>query len=180
MSNPTQQLLDLAAAHQGGVTDYRLHKLSGFAQNTVSKWRVGKAHMSPQAVTRFCDLAGIKDVTRWQALIGAERESGPEGDFYRALRDELTLSTKAGKPPRGGLIDALVRSIAGKAAGILLAGFVALSPSHDARASENTAPARTALPAATSQGLYITLNRRWRRIMRWLVYPFPALVPAHA
>jgi hypothetical protein len=178
VSNSTQQLMDLAAVHQGNVTDYRLHKLSGFAQSTVSKWRVGRAHMGPAAITKFCELAGIKDEMRWQTLIGAERETGPEGDFYRTLRDELTLSMKAGKPVKGGIIDALVRSIAGKAAGILLAASLGLAGVNDARASGNTALSSHSPAEAGGRGMYIMTNRRRgqdrrrrRRILRFSASP---------
>lgn len=172
MSNPTQQLMDLAAAHQGDVTDYRLHKLSAFAQTTVSKWRVGRAHMGPAAITKFCELAGIKDEMRWQALIGAERETGPEGDFYRTLRDELTLSTKTGKPIKGGLVDAMVRSIAGKAAGIALASFMAMTAANDARASVNAALSQHHSPAAASgQCILCNIRRRGRDRRRRSLFP---------
>lgn len=142
METASQRLLDAASAANDNASDYRLAKLSGFKQPTVSGWRTGQVHMSPSAVLKFCELAGLKDVMRWQVEIGCEREPGPNGDLWRSLRDELTLSQEAGKPVRGGMLDSLYRTIAGKAAATIGAVLAAAMLAHP-----EPAHARTECPA---------------------------------
>lgn len=169
--NSTQQLLDLAAAHQGKVSDYRLAKRSGYAQNTVSKWRTGRAAMSPSAIKVFCGMAGIQDVARWQVLIGAERDVGVDGEWFRDMRTEIEAAERDGKPIAGGIIEAFIRSI--KAASVLLGSLAMLAHVEDARAagilvvSEHPAPAAAA--GDLTENIHYAKYASWlARARRWL------------
>jgi len=163
MTTATTRLLDALRAAQGNCTDYRVSKLLNLDTAAVSKWRVGKGHMSIATIARVCELAGIPDQTwDWQIRIGAERELGPDGDLFRDALKDLERVRAGAEPAPGGLL-AWARN-GGRAAAImafaLLAGGV-LFPAKEALAASVTAG-----PAACH--LYILLNRLWRHRRRRL------------
>lgn len=55
----TVELLDAARRHQGDVTDYRLAKLLGKPQATISNYRTGRTLPENPIAMRLAELAGV-------------------------------------------------------------------------------------------------------------------------
>lgn len=160
METATTRLLDALRASQGGITDYRAGKLLQVSTSTVSKWRVGKGHMSTANVQRACELAGL-DVWEWNLRIAAEREQGPDGDIYREAVADLERVQRGEDPSPSGLFALLTR---GTRAAAILAALLFASP-HTNTGVSGVAHASELEGDAPS--LYILLNgilRAFRRL----------------
>jgi hypothetical protein len=108
-----------------------------------------------------CQAAGIKDVFRWQALVGAEREQGPEGDYWREIRDDFARIDAGRQPKKDGYLYTLIHGLRGKVASILLAGLVGVGLGA-LPAQRVTAATSEAAP----QSVYYDKSRR--KLRRWL------------
>lgn len=162
MENATTRLIDLISAANANCTDYRVGKLLEVSTSAVSRWRTGVGHMSEANVTQACKLAGIKDVFRWQAFVGAERELGPDGDHWREIRDDFLRIDAGRQPKKDGYLYSLVHGLKGKVASMLLAGLVGVGlgalPAQRVRAAET---------GDQPQSVYYGKSRRgWRRLRR--------------
>lgn len=80
----TTQLIELAKqclALKHGLTlpmsDYRLGKLLGIKQSTVSNWRVGRSHIGTEFAALFADACGLSPEYVY-ACIQRERADTPE------------------------------------------------------------------------------------------------------
>ncbi|MDN3544647.1 helix-turn-helix domain-containing protein [Kinneretia asaccharophila] len=70
----TVQLLDIARAHQGGVSDYRIAKLIGINPNAISNYRTGRSVPAEPIAMRLAEVAGVDPAEAIFAL-NAERAS---------------------------------------------------------------------------------------------------------
>lgn len=171
----TVRLLDALRASQGQCSDYRVAKLLRVGEPTVSRWRNGRAHMSPENIEKACELAGL-DPWEWNLRIAAEREHGPAAEFCRQALRDLDSVRATGQMSASGIVAELTRR-ASRAA--ILAGVVIAACFAHPEIARAGAPS----PAGSDAGsMYILLNRirtAWRRLNRqlarvasWLP-PFP-------
>ncbi|HEY0955930.1 MAG TPA: hypothetical protein VGE36_14295 [Roseateles sp.] len=73
----TVELLDAARRHQGDVTDYRIAKILGVPQATVSNYRTGRTKPINSIAMRLAELAGFDPVEAMVA-VNLERADTPE------------------------------------------------------------------------------------------------------
>lgn len=142
MNTETLRLLALVQKANGHCTDYRAAQLLEVTSATVSKWRVGRSHMGPAAIVKACKLAGEPNVARWQIFIGAEREVGPDGDWYRDLRADMLKAEAGEKPAKDSSLSVLLRGARTRTAAAILAviallGLSGLSPENKAFAASS-------------------------------------------
>jgi len=90
----TTDLLDLAKARAGGVSDYRLAKLLEVEQVTVSNYRTGRSQPKNPIAMRLAELCGLDaaEVVLW---VNLERASS---DSDRAVWQMLLARLKASNP----------------------------------------------------------------------------------
>lgn len=155
MRTASQNLLDHVSAARGGISDYAIGKLLKVSSAAVSRWRVGHSHMSEANITAACALLGKRtDVGRWQIMIGAEREKGPDGDYYRAMRRDFEIVERGGKLPSDSMLRIFIDGLRGRVAGwavaaMLTAGMIYAPP-------ENTAFAATFDASSAGRDMYYT------------------------
>jgi|GEM_PF-5665690 len=147
MATATQQLLDLVRVAQN-CTDYRAAKLLGISDASVSRWRTGGGHMSAGTIVKACNLAGEKNVGRWQIFIGAERELGPDGDWYRDMRADMLKAEAGEKLDKSSSLSVLLRGLRTRTAAVILSaammlGLSGLSPENTAFAASSGADANS-------------------------------------
>lgn len=90
----TIELLDLAKARAGDVSDYRIAKMLGVPPGTVSNYRVGRSRPENPIAMRLAELCGL-DVVEVVAWVQLERA---KSDLDRELW-QLVLSR--GRKPKG-------------------------------------------------------------------------------
>lgn len=75
----TIELLDLAKKRQGNVSDYRLARLLGVTQPTVTGYRQGRSRPAASTLARLAELCGIdpRAVLVWIEVERAERAKDP-------------------------------------------------------------------------------------------------------
>lgn len=66
------ELLEAFKASQGGLSDYRVAKLIGVAQPTITKYKQGMAPISAEKVLLMCKIAGFDEVD-WLLRLYLER-----------------------------------------------------------------------------------------------------------
>lgn len=92
------ELLDMARARQDNATDYRIAKILGKPQATVSNYRTGRTKPTNSIAMRLGELAGV-DPLEAAASINLERATDPEDrEFWELLLQRLA-SPKRGKKP---------------------------------------------------------------------------------
>lgn len=180
MRTASQDLLDQVSAAQGGISDYAISKLLRVSSAAVSRWRVGHSHMSEANITAACNLLGrYPNIGRWQYLIGAEREKGPDGDYYRAMRRDFETLDRGGKLDKNSPLRIFIEGVGGIVAGWAFAAMVA--------AGTIFAPAGNQASAASFNSSanihYASYGRRRRRSLRaWLrfftIFPVATLATA--
>jgi transcriptional regulator with XRE-family HTH domain len=155
MSTATQRLLDLIkTAH--GYSDYRVAKEMGVTSSSVSRWRTGHGHMSAANVVAACELAAEKDVFRWQMFIGAERETGPEGDFARRMVDDFERAARGELLSEDSWLRILIDGLPKHAAALLVAALFGLT-------GFSADSARAAAPLDVRDTVYYDKSRRLPR-----------------
>jgi predicted transcriptional regulator len=81
----TLELLDALKASQDNASDYRVAKLLGVTQQTISKYRVGQSPISAEKMIIACELAGL-DPVEWLIKLQAERaKCDAEKDIWNGL-----------------------------------------------------------------------------------------------
>jgi hypothetical protein len=175
MPNTTQRLLDLVSeANANCSSDYRIGKLLGVSTSAVSRWRTGVGHMSQGNVVAACKVAGIRDAWRWIVFVGSEREQGPDGDFYREVREDFEALERGGKAKKGGYLHMLIHGLPKNVASVLLGTALALGLAALPAQRVAAAPSEGGTP-----GMYIKLTRRWmvrRWLLRWLGISIPGRI----
>lgn len=68
----TRELLDALKATNGGLSDYRVAKLIGVPQQTITKYNNGERPLSPEKVLFICELIGF-DGLDWLLKLYRER-----------------------------------------------------------------------------------------------------------
>ena len=68
----TVELLDAFKAAMGGISDYRVGKIIGVSQPTVSGWRNNACPISPEKMLIACEMAGL-DAVEWLLSLYRER-----------------------------------------------------------------------------------------------------------
>ena len=91
------------------VTDYRLGKLMGIRQATLSSWRSGRTHIGTEFVRKFADACELPEAYVY-ACVQSERESNPE------VKSVLANIAKQYAPRVAGALGAVILS-----SGLLLA-----------------------------------------------------------
>lgn len=66
------ELLDAFKASQGGISDYRVAEIIGVHTAMMSKYRKGRAPLSPEKVLFLCETAGF-DGLDWLLRLYRER-----------------------------------------------------------------------------------------------------------
>lgn len=84
MDNPTIRAIDRACAAAGGISDYRLAKLLGVAQTTISNYRTGNRQLDDAVAVKIAHMIGV-DPAELLAEVAAER-SKDEGARTHWLR----------------------------------------------------------------------------------------------
>jgi len=170
MENATTRLLDLLRASQGGCTDYRVAQLLGVTRSTVSRWRTGEGHMSEANIMEAAKHLGPRfDVGRAMVFIGAEREKGPDGEYYRRARRDFEIVESGGTLPDDSLLRIFIEGLNGKVAAILASVGLAL-----AMVLAPVKPATAATFSADNCGPVYTLCEvriRRRRRAAWSILP---------
>ncbi len=150
----TVEFLDLLKARKGLTSDYQLFKSMGWAQTTVSKYRVGGRVMSPSHALQVADELGLPRAYLL-ACMEAERE-----------RDDQVA----------GVWQDLARRLK-HAAAIILIVLGLLLPGPKAEAAQAVAAVPVNLTSAT--GIYIMRSCLGRLLERlrawWLRTEYPAL-----
>lgn len=169
METATTRLLDLIRQAHGNCTDYRAGKLLGVSTSAISRWRVGAGHMSPALIIKACQLAGERDVFRWEMYIGAERERGPDGEFFRKVSKEFRALDQQEQPQKDWYLYPFIKGLGGLVPALLLACI-------GIAASSNSLAATVDYSTNSGTSLYImrTRRRERRRIKRLLALIFPA------
>lgn len=73
----TQKLLEAARANNPGIPSfYRLARVLGVSDNTLTNWRTGKSRPADEHAAKLAELAGL-DEGEVVASIRAERETDP-------------------------------------------------------------------------------------------------------
>lgn len=85
------EVLDLARARQGGVSDYRLAQLLGVKQPTVSGYRSGRTVPDMPVLARLSELSGV-DIRCLMLWAEAQRAASPEA---RELWEKLSTAVDA-------------------------------------------------------------------------------------
>lgn len=68
----TRNLLDALKASNGGLSDYRVAKIIGVGQSTMTKYNKGELPLSPEKVLFICEYIGI-DAVEWLLALYRER-----------------------------------------------------------------------------------------------------------
>lgn len=68
----TRELLDALKATNGGLSDYRVAKMIGVGQSTMTKYNKGELPLSPEKVLLICELTGLDGVD-WLLKLYRER-----------------------------------------------------------------------------------------------------------
>lgn len=68
----TRELLDALKATNGGLSDYRVAKIIGVGQSTMTKYNNSERHLSPEKVLFICELIGF-DACDWLLKLYRER-----------------------------------------------------------------------------------------------------------
>lgn len=83
------ELLNLARERQGGASDYRIAKLLGVPQTTVSNYRTGRSLPANPIAMR---LAALAEVDPLQAVVAVNLEragTAEEREIWQKLADRL-------------------------------------------------------------------------------------------
>ena len=81
----TRELLDALKATNGGLSDYRVAKIIGVAQPTMTKYNGGVIPLSPEKVILICEMLDL-DVNQWLLRLYAERA---KSDSEKRVLDDL-------------------------------------------------------------------------------------------
>lgn len=85
----TRELLDALKATNGGLSDYRVAKIIGVQQQTITKYNKGDLPLSPKKVLFICELIGF-DACDWLLRLYRERaRCDSEKQIIDSLRDRL-------------------------------------------------------------------------------------------
>lgn len=68
----TRELLDMLKATDGGLSDYRVAKIIGVTQQTMTKYNKEQLSLSPERIISACEFLG-KDPYLWLVKLNAER-----------------------------------------------------------------------------------------------------------
>jgi len=68
----TRELLDALKATNGGLSDYRVAKIIGVQQQTMTKYNKGELPLSPEKVLFICELVEL-DAVDWLLRLYRER-----------------------------------------------------------------------------------------------------------
>jgi hypothetical protein len=160
------QLIELAkqrlAAKHGlelPMSDYRLGKLMGIRQTTISSWRVGRSHIGTEFAVRVADACELPPEYVY-ACVQRERADTP---------DEISLLERIAAAFKGTKAASLVPAV------ILAAMFA----TPDGAQAGNNGVLGTSAPngAASSRCILLNQIRRWLR--RWArlftIFPVAAL-----
>lgn len=93
----TVELLDRAKALAGDVSDYRLAKLLGVDQTTMSGYRIGRSAPKNPVAMRLGALAGV-DPAEAVAWVNLERAASPEDrEVWEIMLSRLSATAKRKK-----------------------------------------------------------------------------------
>jgi hypothetical protein len=81
----TRELLDALKASDGGLSDYRVAKIIGVGQSTMTKYNKNELPLSPDKVLFICELIGF-DAVDWLLRLYRERA---RCDREKAVLDTL-------------------------------------------------------------------------------------------
>ena len=82
----TRELLDALKASNGGLSDYRVAKLIGVTQPSMTKYNNGDMPLSPEKVLFICEMLDL-DAVDWLLRLYRERaKCDKEKNILDALR----------------------------------------------------------------------------------------------
>lgn len=85
----TRELLDALKASNGGLSDYRVAKLIGVTQPTMTKYNKGELPLSPEKVLQICEMLDF-DAVDWLLRLYRERaKCDKEKDLLDDLRTRM-------------------------------------------------------------------------------------------
>ena len=93
----TVEILDIARARQGGVSDYRIAQLLGLSPKNVSNYRVGRSTPVNPVAKRLGELAGI-DPLEAVAMVNIERSSSKdEREVWEMMLSRVSAASRRNK-----------------------------------------------------------------------------------
>lgn len=85
----TRELLDALKATDGGLSDYRVAKILGVTQQTMTKYNKEQLSLAPERILSACKYLG-KDPYFWLLKLQVERaKCDAEKDAWNNLIDRL-------------------------------------------------------------------------------------------
>lgn len=146
----------------------------------ISGYKNGHNIMGADVLARAAVLAKLDELEVYEISIILAAEASSKSPEARALWDS---NLKISKYIMGKARELKNWKGGGKAPSILLACMAAFASVEDARALENKAFSRTALPAELPSNVYYVMSSRVRRRLRkaldWLLhwFPVPPMLP---
>lgn len=85
------ELLEAFKASQGGLSDYRVAKLIGVAQPTMTKYKQGQVPISAEKVLLMCKIASFDEV-EWLLRLYLERAKSTDEIRVLEILQSLTAA----------------------------------------------------------------------------------------